>query len=134
VLNQLDPSQLKGTVVALPVASPLAYEALSRSTPLDMTNLNRVFPGSPNGLLTEQIAHAIATHFGPQLNFLVDMHSGGIFPTVDYVYLSKVDPELAFAFGFDVLYDAPGYSGDLGNFAEERNIPHRRRDWRRQPC
>ena len=123
VLSQLDPSQLKGTLLALPVANPLAYEALSRNTPLDMTNLNRVFPGSPKGVLTEQIAHAIVTHYVPQLDYLIDMHSGGIFPTVDYVYLSKVDPDLAFAFGFDILYDAPGYTGDLGNTTEERKIP-----------
>lgn len=123
VLAELEPSQLKGTVLMMPVANPLAYEALTRNTPLDMTNMNRIFPGSPDGLLTEQIAHVITTQFVPQLDYLVDMHSGGTFPTVDYVYLSKVEPKLSFAFGFDILYDGPGYVGTLSNVTEEQNIP-----------
>ena len=123
VLAKLDPAQLSGTVLILPVANPLAYEALSRNTPLDMTNMNRIFPGSPGGMLTEQIAHVICTEFVPQLDYLVDMHSGGTFPTVDYVYLSKVQPEFAFAFGFDILFDGPGYVGTLSDVTETRNIP-----------
>ena len=122
VLAELDPAGLRGTVLMMPVANPLAYEALTRNTPLDMTNMNRIFPGSPTGLLTELIAHTITTEFVPQLDYLVDMHSGGTFPTVDYVYLSKVDPQLAFAFGFDILYDGPGYEGTLSNVTEGQNI------------
>ena len=124
VLQQLEPSQLKGTVLALPVANPLAYEALSRNTPLDMTNMNRIFPRFRRmGCWTEQIAHAIVTEYVPQLDYLVDMHSGGTFPTVDYVYLSKVERDFAFAFGFELLYDGPGYVGTLSNVTEEQNIP-----------
>jgi hypothetical protein len=121
--SELEPAQLRGDILMMPVANPLAYEALSRNTPLDMTNMNRVFPGSPDGLLTEQIAHVITTKFVPRLDYLVDMHSGGIFPTVDYVYLSKVEPELAFAFGFEILYDGPGYVGTLSSVTEEQKIP-----------
>lgn len=123
VLHELDPAQLKGTVLIMPVANPLAYEALTRNTPLDMTNLNRIFPGSPGGWLTEQIAHVITTEFVPQLDYLIDMHSGGTFPTVDYVYLSKLEPELSFAFGFELLYDGPGYEGTLSSVTESQNIP-----------
>lgn len=123
VLAKLDPAQLGGTVLILPVANPLAYEALSRNTPLDMTNMNRIFPGSPDGMLTEQMAHVISTEFVPQLDYLVDMHSGGTFPTVDYVYLSKAQPEFSFAFGFDILYNGPDYVGTLSNVTEARNIP-----------
>lgn len=123
VLTELDPARLKGTVLIMPVANPLAYEYLSRNTPLDMTNMNRIFPGSPNGLLTEQIAHVITTRFISQLDYLIDMHSGGTFPTVDYVYLSKLKPELSYAFGFRLLYDGPGYIGTSSQVAEEQNIP-----------
>lgn len=123
VYRELDLDQLRGTVLILPVANPLAYEALTRNTPLDMTNMNRIFPGSPDGLLTEQLAHKIVTEFVPRLDYLVDFHSGGTFPTVDYVYLSKQMPELSFAFGSNILYDGPGYEGTLSNVTEEQNIP-----------
>lgn len=123
VYRELDLDQLHGTVLMLPVANPLAYEALTRNTPLDMTNMNRIFPGTPDGLFTEQLAHKIVTEFVPRLDYLVDFHSGGTFPTVDYVYLSKVMPELSFAFGSNILYDGPGYEGTLSNVTEEQDIP-----------
>src|SRR5262245_419334 len=41
----LDPGALCGRVLLLPCANPLAYQANTRNTPLDMTNLNRAFPG-----------------------------------------------------------------------------------------
>ncbi len=122
--HQLDPATLKGTRLMMPVANPLAYEALTRNTPLDMTNMNRVFPGDAGGWLTEQIAHTIVTQFVPQIDYLVDFHSGGTFPTVDYVYLSKLEPALSRAFGSDILYDGPGYEGTLSNVTEGReDIP-----------
>lgn len=123
IWSELEPAQLRGTVLMMPVANPLAYEALSRNTPLDMTNMNRIFPGSPDGMLTERMAHLISTQFAPRLDYLIDMHSGGTFPTVDYVYLSKVEPELAFAFGFEILYDGLGYVGTLSSITEEQKIP-----------
>lgn len=119
----LDPATLKGTLLMLPVANPYAYEAQSRHTPLDGVNLNRVFPGSPAGLFSEQIADAIATQFVPELDYLVDFHGGGVFPTVDYVYLSKLQPEMSLAFGSHLLYDGPGYVGTLSGLAEDQGTP-----------
>lgn len=123
VYEELDLEQLRGTVLMMPVANPLAYEALTRNTPLDMTNLNRVFPGAPDGMFTEQLAHVIVSEFVPRLDYLVDFHSGGTFPTVDYSYLSKRQPALSFAFGSDILYDGPDYEGTLGSVTEAQDIP-----------
>src|ERR1035437_1389432 len=44
--QELDPAQLRGTVLLLPVCNPFSYEAQTRYTPADGFNLNRVFPGS----------------------------------------------------------------------------------------
>jgi predicted deacylase len=123
VYAQLDPAALTGNVLIMPVANPLAYEALTRNTPQDMTNMNRVFPGKEAGWLTEQIAYVITTQFVPQLDYLVDFHSGGTFPTVDYVYLSKLEPAFSFAFGSDILYKGPGYEGTLSSVTEGQEIP-----------
>src|SRR5512142_2811182 len=103
LLSEMDPARLKGTLLVMPVANPYAYEALSRFTPHDGINLNRYFPGAADGYITERIADTIVTQFLPQVQFLVDLHSGGIFPTVDYVYLSKIDPRLSHAFGSHLL-------------------------------
>src|SRR5690242_13111011 len=44
-LDSLDLDELGGSVLALAVANPYAIQSATRNTPLDMINLNRVFPG-----------------------------------------------------------------------------------------
>lgn len=122
-LAEIDLAKLKGTLLVMPVANPLAYEAQLRHTPHDGINLNRYFPGAPDGYISEQIAHTIVTKFLPQVQFLIDLHSGGTYPVVDYAYLSKLRPEMSFAFGTNLLYDGPGYRGTLSGTAEEQKIP-----------
>ena len=45
LVRTLDPSTLKGTVRILGVANPLAMEGITRNTPIDMLDMNRLFPG-----------------------------------------------------------------------------------------
>jgi predicted deacylase len=125
VLTSIDPSELRGTILAVPVVNSLAFESLSRHTPIDMLDLNRNFPGNPAGWLSEQIAHVLTTKFVAQLDVQLDLHTGGIFPTVDYVYLFERAPELSLAFGSRFLF-APAahpYQGTFASPAREKGIP-----------
>jgi predicted deacylase len=63
LVRSLDPSDIRGSVAILGVANPLAMEGVSRNTPIDMLDMNRLFPGSPDGWLSEQQAYAIAHEF-----------------------------------------------------------------------
>jgi predicted deacylase len=120
---ELDITNLRGTLRIMPVANPLAVQGLTRHTPQDMQNMNRLFPGDPDGWLSEQLAHTITTQFLPGLDALIDLHSGGLFPTVDYVYILN-DEALSRAFGFSVMYrTAQSFAGTLGTVAIERGIP-----------
>src|SRR3982074_2269136 len=105
VLTSIDPAQLRGTILAVPVVNSLAFEALSRHTPIDMLDLNRHFPGSPSRWRSEQIAHVLSTRFVAQLDVHLDLHTGGIFPTVDYVYIFDKSRELSLAFGRPFLFE-----------------------------
>ena len=58
-LKTLDLNKLSGTIVCLMEANPLGFNGRSRLTPQDGFNLNRVFPGDPNGHLSEQLAHQL---------------------------------------------------------------------------
>jgi predicted deacylase len=119
---QIDPAQLHGTVIAIPVVNPLAIESQTRNTPIDMLNLNRVFPGDPNGWLTEILANVICSTILPELEYLVDLHAGGAQPIVDYVYIQN-DEGMSRAFGFPALYRPPNpYTGTLTDVAQQRNI------------
>src|SRR5215210_6383412 len=124
VLTEIDPAQLRGTILAVPVVNALAFQNLSRHTPIDMLDLNRNFPGDPGGWLSEQIAHVLTTRFVSQLDVHVDLHSGGVFPTVDYVYVFDETRELSLAFGSDLLYQpSRPYQGTLAVPAREKGIP-----------
>src|SRR4030081_1724246 len=125
VLARVDPAELRGTILAVPVANPLAFENLSRHTPIDMLDMNRNFPGSPAGWLSEQMAHVLATRFVSPLDVHLDLHTGGIFPTVDYVYIFGKSRELSLAFGSSFLFEpaqAP-YQGTFALPATQKGIP-----------
>ncbi len=111
VFGEIDPGKLKGTLKIVPVANPLALEWVTRHSPQDMQNFNRVYPGNPEGWMTEQLAHEFVNRFVTGLDAWIDLHSGGVFPTVDYVYILN-DEELSRSFGFNVMYRTTGGHGD----------------------
>ena len=94
---------IRGRIVLLPVANPRAYAQNRRFTTIDELNLNREFPGDPNGSYTQQLASAITREFLEKIDVHIDMHSGTDRPTVDYVYMRN-DEALSRSFGSRVLY------------------------------
>jgi len=116
LLTDLEGETFGGEVVALPVANAYAFAALTRSTPVDSANLNRVFPGNRDGTSSEQIAHLISSEFLPGCDYLIDLHSGGNLATVDYLYVGD-DEALAKAFGCEILYRGPAPQGSLAAHA-----------------
>jgi predicted deacylase len=124
ILLRVDPGELRGTILAVPVVNTLAYEALTRHTPQDQLDLNRNFPGGPGGWLSEQIAYVLGTKFVSQLDAQVDLHTGGIWPTVDYVYIFDRSRELSMAFGSTFLFEPSNpYPGTFSIPAREKGIP-----------
>jgi predicted deacylase len=122
LVQSLDPSDLRGSVSILGVANPLAMEGISRNTPIDMLDMNRLFPGSPDGWLSEQQAYAIAHEFIDNIEVLIDIHCGGTFPWVDYCYVIN-DEALSRAFLPALLYKpATTYSGTTATYAEQRGV------------
>ncbi|HWL96733.1 MAG TPA: succinylglutamate desuccinylase/aspartoacylase family protein [Nocardioidaceae bacterium] len=115
--------ELAGTITAVPVANPYAHMALTRNTPLDGVNLNRIFPGSRNGSVTEQIAHTLCELFIGQVDYLIDFHSGGNLACVDYAYIHDDDAALSKAYGTELLYRGPGYAGSFGDLTRAQGIP-----------
>lgn len=118
VSETLQPELISGTVILIPVASPLALDAGTRVTPPDGVNLARVFPGNPEGSPTERLAYFLFETFGRTCNYLIDLHSGG----VEYDFLSvsgfrgEPSPEnpsfaAARAMGLPILWQLPDRPG-----------------------
>lgn len=78
VLDTLDPGEMRGSLIALPVANQTAFGQMKRATPdeSDNSDLNRVFPG-PEAWITEQIAATITREILSGVDALIDFHQGG---------------------------------------------------------
>ncbi len=79
IIDSLNPSEISGTVLAVPVLNRSQFEARQQYTsPVDGLNLNGVFPGDPKGSLTKRIAHVAVEEVVSRSNALVDCHGGDI--------------------------------------------------------
>ncbi len=109
--QSIDPRGLRGTLILVHIANPPSfYGRTIYTSPADGKNLNRVFPGRPDGTLSERIAHEITTQVIAKADFLVDLHAGdGNEALRPYVYMAvtgdaRLDAatrEMALAFGLD---------------------------------
>jgi predicted deacylase len=76
---ELDPSSLAGTVIAVPVVNSMMFRARSAFlSPIDGLNLNRTFPGHPEGSISEVLAHVLLTEVISQANCHIDCHGGDL--------------------------------------------------------
>jgi N2-acetyl-L-2,4-diaminobutanoate deacetylase len=81
--NSLEPSQISGRVIIVPAMNYPAFRAARRTSPIDAGNLNRIFPGRPDGSVTEKIADYFQRFLLPLADIVLDYHSGG--RTLDFL-------------------------------------------------
>jgi N-alpha-acetyl-L-2,4-diaminobutyrate deacetylase len=79
----LDPADVSGRVIIVPAFNYPAFRAGSRTSPIDGGNLNRAFPGRPDGSVTEKIADYFQRTLVPLSDYVLDIHAGG--KTLDFV-------------------------------------------------
>jgi hypothetical protein len=75
VMYGLNPKALRGTVIGVPIVNLMAFGHNSRYLP-DRRDLNRYFPGSPNGSLASRFAYAFFNDIVRHCDALVDLHTG----------------------------------------------------------
>ncbi|QND52076.1 deacylase [Phyllobacterium sp. 628] len=76
LMRTLDIANVRGQILILSATNTPAVLAGTRTSPLDGVNLNRAFPGNPNGSPTEEIAFFISNVLLPRVEYLLDFHSG----------------------------------------------------------
>ncbi|MGN6303764.1 MAG: N(2)-acetyl-L-2,4-diaminobutanoate deacetylase DoeB [Mesorhizobium sp.] len=79
----LEPKNVSGTVIVVPAMNYPAFRAGTRTSPIDKGNMNRAFPGRPDGTVTEKIADYFQRELLPRADIVFDFHSGG--RTLDFV-------------------------------------------------
>lgn len=79
----LRPEDVSGRVIVVPAFNFPAFRAGTRTSPIDQGNMNRSFPGRPDGTPTEKIADYFQRELLPLADVAIDFHSGG--KTLDFV-------------------------------------------------
>ena len=102
--QRLDPAELRGTVVAVPVLNVGAFAAGTRGDPLDTFSydMNRLYPGRPDGYPTERLAFAHWQAMKDRCDLQIAIHSGGEHSYLAHMIFSADNPaswELAAAMG-----------------------------------
>ncbi|AWI80507.1 N-alpha-acetyl diaminobutyric acid deacetylase DoeB [Parazoarcus communis] len=84
----LSADDVRGRVIIVPYMNYPAFLAGTRTSPIDRGNLNRSFPGRPDGTITEKIADYVQRHLLPLADYVLDIHSGG--KTLDFVPFAAI--------------------------------------------
>jgi predicted deacylase len=134
VMNQLDPAEMSGTVMAVTDVSRPAMEGMQRRWPnqgrgIDLIDINREWPGNENG------ATAASRHAGllfnrllrPNADFAIDFHTGttGLEATAFNVAGMDVPEVKAMVELYPVgqIFDNHVYPGVLHNAFMDAGIP-----------
>lgn len=81
--SELQPHEISGRVIIAPFLNYPAFRAGTRVSPIDQVNMNRCFPGRPDGTVTQKIAHYFDSVLLPMADIVLDYHSGG--KTLDFL-------------------------------------------------
>jgi uncharacterized protein len=100
--------RLRGTVTVVPVVNLPAFWARSPFVvPEDGKNLNRCFPGSPDGTLAERLAFAVFEQVITGSDAFVDAHAGDLVEALQPFAMYDGGPAEAAARGLATAYGLP---------------------------
>ena len=132
--STLDPGDLNGQLILLPALNAPAFVTSSRVSPLDGSNLNRAFPGDPNGGATAMIADFVEQVLLPRCDGAIDLHSGGkasfFAPCALATQSANADLRaanlaLARAFGLPLIWELGAHNDNrsLNSAADRQGVP-----------
>jgi N-alpha-acetyl-L-2,4-diaminobutyrate deacetylase len=103
LVHRLTPEKVRGTVVILPIANPMAFNEGRRASLVDSIDLNRTYGGRPPRKPTEHLGAILWDSVFSRADYLIDLHSGG--PGVYLPFASAVNgKELALARTLNLPY------------------------------
>ena len=134
VMNQLDPAQMSGTVMAVTDVARPAIESMQRRWPnqgrgIDLIDMNRVWPGNENDV-TAPSRHAgllFNRLLRPNADFAIDFHTGTTGFEVAAFNIAEMDvPEvkaMVDLYPVGQIFDNPTYPSVLHNAFIAAGIP-----------
>jgi hypothetical protein len=139
LMGVLDPGAIAGSVVIVPLINTGSFDrVVPHLNPVDGKNMNRTYPGRPDGTQSERASLAITREVVEKSDHLIDYHGGDLDESLrPYTYWSKlgrepqdrISREMALAFGLDHIIVTTGRPTDpnasvyLENTASTRGKP-----------
>jgi predicted deacylase len=126
VLRTLQPGNIAGTLLAIPVVNAYGFIGRSRYLP-DRRDLNRSFPGSGTGSLAARLAHLFLKEVVRRCQVGIDLHTAAVHRVnlpqirVDFARHARCR-ELAEAFGAPVVLESAERGGSLRRAAREAGV------------
>lgn len=125
VVYNIDPQELSGAVIGVPIVNLQGFRRASRYLP-DRRDLNRYFPGNPDGSSASRIAHSFFEEVITHCDMLVDIHTGSFHRTnLPQVRADLAHPdvaEMARGMGAIVVVQSEGHPGSLRRAAVESGV------------
>lgn len=123
--KMIDPASLSGTLVLVHIANLPAFQRrIIYYNPYDWKNLNRVFPGDPDGTISQRIAFVLKEEVINRSDYLIDLHCGdGNEALIPYCYwmvsgdekVDRISKEMVLAFGIKHIIIDRTRSKDITN-------------------
>jgi uncharacterized protein len=111
LIKELDPKQLAGTVLLLPLVNVASFEnKVPHVNPTDDKSMNRFYPGKADGTQTERASLIITREVVDRSDYLIDYHGGDLDESLrPYAYWGptgrteqdRISKEMVLAFGLD---------------------------------
>lgn len=125
IVAEVDPKQLSGTIIGVPIVNLSGFARGSRYLP-DRRDLNRFFPGSRRGSNASRIAYSFFNEVADRCTHLVDFHTGSFersnLPQVRGDLRIPAVQEFARGFGATTVLHSAGSPGMLRRACTARGI------------
>lgn len=126
LLDTVDPKELTGTLVMVPISNVPGYLMNQRNFS-DNVDLNRIMPGSPTGGASGIYAHQFTKKIVSKFDYLLDLHTAS-HGRVNSLYIradieSEETRTLAYLQHPQIIVKKFDEEGTLRSWANENNIP-----------
>ena len=111
LIDELDPAQISGTVILLPLVNIASFEQkVPHVNPIDNKSMNRYYPGKMDGTQTDRVLYMITKDVVEHCDYLIDYHGGDLDENLrPYAYWGavgkeeqdRVSKQMVLAFGLD---------------------------------
>lgn len=125
LIQHLDAKELSGTVILVPLVNVNSFEEkVPHLNPIDGKNMNRMYPGKPDGTQTERASWLMTKDVVERCDYLIDLHGGDLDENLQpYTYwpetgnqnLDHVTRAMILAFGIDHIIIQDSRSLDPNN-------------------